>query len=355
MRRLRLFFLSVVAIAAACRAQQFDPQSKVDSVRMFTVRADKPYANPGEAVTLDALLADGRKDKTTHPLKLYWFPLVCLNPTDDLYYACFIPANDAGIEAGAQIIPTIDAGVGDAGLGGDGGGGRGNPLASLPPGVDIGPFLPQGTSFGFTMPKDAIVPRQGSDPYGLTVLFNIACTGHVTLAQRNPAGGPQQVPIQCTGDDGLPLPPSEYVIGISRVYSYASRTNTNPVIEKMTLDGVDVDPTQGLTVDVCTAQKSTDCKDIKIDVRVSDSSWEVDPSEVEPNGTLHEQIWVDYYSDLGDFDNDARLLFDAKKGRTDDSAVKYHAPKDPGDGTVWAVVHDNRGGAQWIVVPLHVR
>src|SRR5205823_1548934 len=146
------------------------------------------------------------KDKATHPLRHYWVPLVCLNPKDDLYYACFIPAQDGGVDAGTRLIPTIDAGAGDGGAGG------GNVLANLPPGVDIGPFLPQGTTFSFTMPLDAIQPRVGSDPYGLAVIFDIACTGHITLTQRDPAGGPQQVPLACTGDDGLPVPPSDYVI-----------------------------------------------------------------------------------------------------------------------------------------------
>jgi hypothetical protein len=348
--RLRFVALFLVAVAIACGAQDFDPQSHVNNVRIFATRADKPYAKPGESVTLEALLGDGRKDKT-HPLKHYWIPLICLNPTDDLYYACFAPPSpgDAGVTT--RLIPTVDAGIGEGG-----GGGGGNPLANLPQGADIGGFLPQGTTFGFTMPLDAIQPRTGSDPYGLVVVFDIACTGHITTVQRDPAAGPQQVPLACTGDDGLPVPPSDYVIGISRVYSYDTRTNTNPVIEKMTLDGVDVDPKAGLTVDKCTEHKSADCKDIKIDVHVSDASWEDNPSDIEHQGTpFHEQIWVDWYSDMGEFTEDARLLFDAQKGRNDDSAVKFHAPKDPGDGTVWAVVHDNRGGAAWMVVPLHVR
>jgi hypothetical protein len=346
--RLRFVALFGVSVAVACGAQDFDPVSRVDSVRIFATRADKPYVKPGENVTLEVLLTDARKEKTI-PLKHYWIPLVCLNPQDDLYYACFIPA-DAGSDAGTRLIPTIDAGVGDAG-----GGGGGNVLANLPEGVDIGPFLPQGTTFTFTMPQDAIRERTGIDPYGLAILFDIACAGHITLTPRNPNGGPQQVPIQCTGDDGLPVKPTDYVLGISRVYAYSSRINTNPVIEKMTLDGVDVDPTKGITVDKCTEHKSLDCKDIKVDVRVSDSSWEQNPSDVERNGPLREQIWVDFYSDKGDFVDSARLLFDTTKGRNDDSAAKFHAPKDPGDGTVWAVVHDNRGGAAWMVVPLHVR
>ncbi len=346
-----LLLLGVVVVVA-CNAGGFDPQSKVDSVRIFATRADEPYAKPGDKVTLEVLLGDGRKDKT-HALRHFWVPLVCLNPQDDLYYACFIPAeggNGAGaVDGGARRRPAPPPGAGT-------GAGNGSVLGNLPSGVDLSPFLPQGTTFSFTMPTDVIQPRQGNDPYGLAIVFDIACAGKITLLQRDPTGGPQQVPLQCTGDDGLALPPSQYVIGISRVYSYASRTNTNPVIDDFTKDTVHVDAVQGITVDHCTEAKSANCPDIKLDVHVTDASWEENPSETTHDGTpFHEQIWVDWYSDVGDFTEDARLLFDAQKGRNDDTPVKFHAPKFVADGTVWAVVHDNRGGASWTSVPIHVK
>ena len=96
--RSRFFLLGLVALAAvccaifACGAGDFDPQSKVDSVRIFGVRADKPYAKPGETVTLEVLSTDARRDKT-RPLKIYWIPAVCMNPREDLYYLCFLAAS----------------------------------------------------------------------------------------------------------------------------------------------------------------------------------------------------------------------------------------------------------------------
>jgi hypothetical protein len=345
-----------VAALVACGGGGFDPASKVDSVRLFTVRADKPYAKPGETVTLEALVADARKDKP-RPAVLYWIPILCLNPQDDLYYLCFAPPGDGGRQAGTtRLIPAgpyADGGAGGAGA--DGGLSGANPFASIPTGVDLAPFLPQGPTFSFQMPSDAVQPRKGSEPYGLVVVFNVLCAGRVEFATRDPAGGIQQVPVLCMDENGVKLPPSDYVIGISRVYSWASRVNTNPVIEKLTFEGADVDLAKGITVDRCTTAKESDCKENKLGVRVSDSSWEDNPSEVTRSGPLHEQIWVDWYSDLGAFADQARLLFDTQAGRISDSDVVFRAPKDPTDGTVWAVVHDNRGGAAWIVVPLHVR
>jgi hypothetical protein len=354
---------AVAGGGAACNTQGFDPQSKVDSVRLFAVRADKPYAKPGEDVTLEALMTDGRREKPS-ALKLYWIPFVCMNPRDDLYYLCFVPDQTGGnAGGGARLVPVgpladagagagVDAGV-DAGVGADAGARGGNPLGSLPPGVDLSPFLPQGTTFRFTMPTDAIQPREGIDPYGLAIVFNVACAGRIELAALDPSAGLQQVPILCTDEQGNKLSPKDYVIGISRVYSYATRTNANPVIEALKQGDQVVDPAAGVVVDHCTADKSADCPDIELDVRVSDASWEDNPNEA--GESLREQIWVDYYSDVVELGEDARLLFDANKGRIEGSAVKLKAPKEPADGTLWAVVHDNRGGAAWVVVPLHVK
>jgi len=367
MTRLRLLFAPFAVAAAAlvallvgalvaCTAQGFDAQHKVDSVRLFAVRADKPYARPGETVTLEVLLTDQRRDKP-RALKLYWIPIVCLNPRDDLYYLCFAPQPDGGSPGGPRFIPAgplADAGAGRDG-GADAGGLPTNPLGSIPTGVDLGPFLPQGNTFSFTMPADAIIPREGIDPYGLAIVFNIACAGKVVIVDRDPAGGPQQVPIQCQDEDGNQLPPSDYVIGISRVYSYATRVNTNPVVQRVVVDDKDVDPQAGITVERCTTPRRADCQDHKIDVKVAESSWEENPNDVAGSLQQREQIWATYYTNQGEFTDDARLLFDTRKGRVSESDNTYRAPADPAEGTIWAVVHDNRGGASWVVLPLHVK
>lgn len=345
----------VVGAMVGCNSMGFDPASKVDSVRMFVVKADKPYVKPGESVTLEALVTDGRRAKP-RAAKLYWIPILCLNPRDDLYYFCFAPPGDAGTQAGATRLVPIGALAGLADGGVEAGAG-GSPLTQIPTGVDLAPFLPQGPSFTFTMPVDAAQPREGSAvPYGLGIVFNILCAGRVEFATRDPQSGNQQIPIRCTDDDGNVLPPSDYVIGISRVYAYEDRVNVNPVIEKITFEGADVDVNAGITLDKCAVgTRERDCREYKVDVRVSDSSWELNPSDVEREGPLREQIWAGYYSDVGVFENEARLLFDTRKGRAPASPVGLRAGYQVVDGTMWVVVHDNRGGASWIVVPLHVR
>ncbi|MBX3205893.1 MAG: hypothetical protein KF764_12540 [Labilithrix sp.] len=358
MRVRSLVILSVLAAALAalfglaCGASAFDSQSKVTSVRMFGVRPDKPYAKPGETVTLEVLSADGRKDKP-RPLEIFWIPIVCVNPRDDLYYLCFLPSQSADggtIDGGTRLVAPFPP---DGGTAPPDGGAGGGGLSSIPVGIDLGPFLPKGPKFSFQMPDDIIQPRLGGPAYGLAIVFNIACAGQVRLAERV-GNAPQQVPIQCTDEEGVPLSPDDYVIGINRVYAYADRTNANPVVERVTLDGVDVDVDAGITVERCVAGRRADCKPVKIDVKVSDSSWEENPSSGAAVGQ-REQIWVTYYSDLGDFRDEARLLFDATEGRISESDVEFRPPYAPSEGTIWAVVHDNRAGAAFVVLPLHVK
>lgn len=365
MRKSRPILLGVVgsALAAglslfACGGEGFDPQSRVeDSVRLFAVRADKPYAKPGETVTLEALMTDARKDRTRE-LKLYWLPFVCMNPEGDVYYLCFVPqASSAG--APAKLIPVTPSstdGGADASPGATSGSSdssNGGGLGGLPSGTDSSPYLPQGPTFSFQMPLDAVEDCKGTPPYGLAMVFNIACAGQVRFTSYASGGSPQQLPIICSDEAGNALSPKDYVIGISRVYSYPDRVNTNPVIDGVTFEGNPVDLTKGITVDCCTTPKQSDCEARKIDVHVPDSSWEDNQAPGSEN--LREQIWADYYSDQGTLESDARLLFDTRTGRVSDSAVKFRPFEAPGQGHVWIVVHDNRGGATWSIVPIRVQ
>jgi hypothetical protein len=347
--RLLVALLSMAALApivggaASCGPGDFDPQSKVAGVRILASKADKPYAKPGDAVHLEVLSYDGRAD-TSRPMKMYWIPLVCENPTNDAYYGCFAP-------------PAADAGPRDAA--GDGGLSLGAGLGLLRPGVDLTPFLKTGPSLDITVPTDAVTSHvivQGLDaPYGIAIVFNVACAGHLELIDIDPATGQQQVPIACFDDDENQLDPSQYVIGFTRVYAYDTRTNANPVIDHVTYQGSPVDLAKGIDVDRCTTALRGDCPEVTFDITVTDASWEANPGDKDPDGNIrHEQVWAAYFSNVGQLEGDARLLYDPVRGKVDGSEVNYQAPNEAGDGIVWIVVHDNRGGASWVQVPLHV-
>ena len=154
-----LLAIALACSSVACGFSEFDPSSKIGSVRVLASRADKPYAAPGEAVTVELLAYDGRKTRP-EPMKIYWLPFLCKNPIQDLYYACFTQLAGGGM----MMAP--------------------NPaVAFLKPGVDLTPFLPSGAKYSVTMPMDIVTSHPvvpGVDtPYGLGIVFNIACAGHV--------------------------------------------------------------------------------------------------------------------------------------------------------------------------------
>ena len=327
----------------SCGAGDFDPQSLIKSVRVFAARADKPYAAPGETVNLEVLAFDGRPDRR-RPMKVTWLPFVCKNPPNDAYYACFLQAARAG-DGGAE-----------AGGGSDAGGGV---FGGLRAGVDLTPFLPSSATTTFTMPADAITshdpPKGTAEAYGLAILFNMACAGHLELVD-DPRAGPQTVPIGCFDENHTRLGPDDYVFGFTRVYAYGTRRNANPEIVEATFEGKPINPQTGIKIDHCTTAARADCPELKIDVSVPESSWEINPEDIDPDGVVrHEQIWAAYYSDMGLFESDARLLYDPRAGRIDGSETKYQAPNDTGDGNIWILVHDNRGGVNWLQIPIHVR
>ncbi|WP_394821876.1 hypothetical protein [Pendulispora albinea] len=331
-------------VLLSCSNVDFPPASELQSVRILASRADQPYARPGETVKIEVLTYDGRVDRA-RPVKLYWIPIVCINPRDDLYYDCFRQF------AGA----TVPGGGG--GGGGDAGGGGGGSVV-LAPGVDLTPYLPSGPTYSITLPNDIVTSHQkveGTEPYGLAIAFNIACAGHVELVARE-GRNPQAVPFGCFDDAHNRLDPDQYVIGFTRVYGYDTRRNANPTIEKIYQNGQEVDLAAGLVVDRCTTKLRRDCPDIKIDVLVPESNHEVQEGAGDQNGRVRrEQIWAAYFADIGQLDGETRLLYDATTGKVSGSENKYKASNEPVSGTMVIVAHDNRGGAAWRQLPIHTR
>ncbi len=299
---------------------QFAPESLVESVRLLAISADKPYAAPGDTVGMDALAYDGRATKPL-PMQVWWVPIVCPDPPGDSYFACY-----AGFDE------------------------------KLAPGVDLTSMLVAGTHFSFQMPEDIVTrhkrPASG-EPYGMVVVFAIACAGHVQFVRRSDDTLPPAPPLGCFDEHGTELGPDDSVFAYAQVFSFEGRTNTNPVIDRLTFAGKAVDPGQGITLDHC--PPSGKCPETALDTVVPSSSQELDPGDLSAAGKpLHEEIWVDYYVTAGTVPNDA-LLYDATAGKLASSSVQLSAPTAAGDQRLWAVARDNRGGVSWTEVPMHVR
>jgi hypothetical protein len=312
-----------VGLAAGC-SSDLPPASRVDTVRILATRADKPYAKPGEGVTLQVLAADGRADRS-RPMRVFWLPAVCTNPDGDDYFGCY---------------PAM--------------------AGKFAPRIDLSSVLVPGDQWTFTMPADAIAtaaPHPGApDPYGIAFAFVIACAGRVQYVPVDTSTqSPLTTPFGCFDDANRALGPDEFVFAFARVYAFADRRNANPVIDHLVFGGAAVDPAVGIAVGHCTSSDETHCPTTDLDTVVPDSSWEADPGSLDTTGgEAHEALWADYYVTAGRFDNDSVVLFDAHSGRVS-SGDGYAAPLSRGPQTLWAVVHDTRGGTSWISVPLNAK
>ena len=347
-------------MSSSCAPSGFADETVIATVRILVSSANPAYAQPGSDVGLQVLAFDGRTTQP-EPMQTYWIPFVCEDPTNDAYYACFQQlANDA--DAGA---PSGDGGAGSPGVG------------ALRPGVDLTPFLPTGPSYQFKMPSDVLtkhtpVPGEPA-PYGLGILFNIACAGHLELLQPDPTNNnPQQVPLGCFDRSENQLGADDWVLGYTRVYAFAPDsgiTNANPVISSIDVQSsplsVTLQPnttqiytTQPFTTSRCTASRRSDCPHVPIGPVVPSTSWEVTQQTDVDGNPEKEEIWADFYSTFGQFTGDASLLYDATKGSIGDASVtdnQFLPPNDAGNGFIWIVVHDNRGGASWVTIPVEVQ
>jgi hypothetical protein len=331
----------------SCAPGGFRDETLVQQVRILAAAGEPPYAKPGDAFTVNVLAYDGRPTKP-EPMQVYWVPFLCTDPADDAYYACF--------------QKFASAAFGDAGAGTDGGVEGGTGFGGLPPPGKTVP-LPAGTSFPFTMPADVVTAHKAVAgtrvPYGMAIAFNIACAGHIETLPLDPTSdNPVQIPLGCFDTNGNQLSPDDYVIGYVRVYAFDTVTNANPVIDHVDVQGHPVDLAQGLTVGHCDASRRADCPTVKIGPVVPPSSQEANPEDVDTSGNpLKEEIWADFYATFGSFTAAARLLYDPKTGSVGGPDVTdndFAPPDSPGDGFVFVVVHDNRGGASWAQIPVHV-
>jgi hypothetical protein len=356
--------------SSSCAPSGFPGASLVTSVRILASSADRPDVTPGSPVNVRVLAYDGRTTKPA-PMTTHWIPFVCKDPPDDAYYACFGQfagggPGDGGPSAAPVFVTPCDGGSGDSGA----------PQGGLQPGVDLGLSLPSGDCASFTMPDDAISAHSNNPPppvpYGLAILFNIACAGRLELVPLDPNNA-QAPPIGCFDAQHNLLGPSDYVFGFTRVYAYKNNPNTNPSIESVHAAGASYAETDAgqadggpipdqmlsINADGTTATISPDCSTgtcsgIDIGPVVPASSQEVDNSGAAPQ---KEQIWAEFFSTFGSFTDDVRLLYDVNgpvipSGR--DKENQFQAPIHAGDGMIWIVVHDNRGGASWVAVPVTV-
>ena len=110
------------------------------------------------------------------------------------------------------------------------------------------------------------------------------------------------------------------------------------------------------SVNSCPGDGDETCPGTAIQPIVSESSAEVDQISLDTRGRdYREQMWINYYVDRGSVKSEARLFSDAVEGPITDYGTLFRAPKKPGIVNIFAVVHDNRGGVEWVHTTIAVR
>ena len=202
--------LSCTALAG-CGAQ-FDPPTEVKSLRIMGVQKDKPYAVPGETVSLTMFWHDGSpkvdpNDPTARSVEIGWFG-PCINPPYDSYAAC----GAALAKQQANDDPSDDLVTGS------------------------------GERFALTIPDRSDLLHPSQDPkqpeYAVIYVFFAACAGKL---------GPSQDPSFPAGcyapdDTGFarPLGSDDFVAGYSGIYVFGPEhgyRNQNPVIQGWVTQG----------------------------------------------------------------------------------------------------------------------
>lgn len=322
MKRLPLALSLTLALTAACGAG-FAPKHQVTGVRILAARAEAPFARPGESVKVQLLAHDARK-APAEPMKIYWFPAPCVAPPGDLYWACY-----AGVH-------------------------------SLFPDGDLTPYLATGSETTVTIPPNALdgaTPRAGTSERSVSAfVFVAACGGHLERVPLRSGQGPNQLPVGCFDASGRRLAEDDFVFGFTRIFVFDTRRNEIPRLDGVTLEGKPVDPAVGISTATCPKDGAGQCKNVKLDVTFDDAMSETDPDNVDADGRVgRETLYVDWFTTAGKLAADRKILFDAYLGRPPKTEIDLEPPRDPVRGTIWAVLHDNRGGTTWLEMPLEFK
>jgi hypothetical protein len=293
MKPLLLGALGALALvfAPAC-AGDFDPGSRVTDLRLLGVRADAPYAAPGQNVHLEALVVDPQNRE------LDWAWGLCINPPSTTAPGCA-----AALDASTVIIEK----------------GR--------------------SAFDFTLPDNVItsLPR-GTEAHASVGVVVAACPGE--LSQQ--AGA---LPFRCVdAASGRALGTEAFGLGVKRIFARGADTNQNPVIGRVLWDGAEWAESDVKEVAPCDesgndygACSANEQHVIHVDVPESSTESGVDSF----GASFSEQVVVQYYGTEGIFEHDVRLASDSATGWT---ARRASAGREV---RLWFVVRDDRGGIAW--------
>jgi hypothetical protein len=290
------------ALALVACGPDFDPASRVVDLRVLAVRADRPFAHPGETVHLDALAIEPRGRALT------WGWATCQNPEDVSVAGCL-----------AAVTPTSPKAIGE-GM----------------------------STFAFDVAPDVIGSLSPElRRYALVGVVAVACPGTLAIEVTEATGG---LPFRCTGEGGRVLGHSEIEVGLKRIVVRDSDRNANPAIARVLWNGEEWAESDVKEAPVCNTggNKYSDCSDgPKIQIELADGS--VESGSDEFGAPFAEQVVVQFYATAGIFEQGTRT---AAKPET------HWVARSGDEGqtvTHWFVARDDRGGVTWTTRQAKVR
>jgi hypothetical protein len=303
--------VAFASLGAGC-GNDLDPASRVNTLRVLAVRADLPYARPGETVSLDTLSHDPEGRTLT------WGWAACENPEDSSTLGCVEALRRRAAHGDDVRLTTGDS-------------------------LD---------RFTITVPGDALTrspePLPGRAVEGIVA---VACPGTLEDQLESDTTPAHPLPFVCRDDRGRRLSTFDFVVGMKRVFVRAADRNANPEIARVTFDGKDWPDTRIPEVSACDKQTNTtdDCDPtLRHRIEVNATPENAESGTDETGESFEEQLVVQYYADDGTFADDVRV---AASPKTEWVATPSARGKEV---HFWLVLRDDRGGVSWAERRVHV-
>lgn len=302
--------LVALGLVAACT--EFEPVSRIVDFRLIAVKADQPFAAPGETVKITTLFSE----PFARPITWAW--TTCPLPRDTTVNACL-----------ARIAELTQ-------------------LGQAPP-VTTGPDLP---AFDVTVPANILegVPADARSSAIIGVL-TVACPG--TLATKElSALRTGELPFICTeAGTGAVLPFERFVVSVKRIYLNVRDRNQNPPITNVTWDGMPWNEGEVREANVCDFDSNMfgDCTGEKHSLAATTPPESREQGTGESGTPFREDLVYQYYASEGVFEFEAKTF--------DSPATQWAARRQSRGRLVdmWFVARDNRGGVSWTTRQVRVR
>ncbi len=337
--------ISVVYLCVGCDSVSWPSPQRVDSLRVFGVRAEPASLSPGKSSELSIICADGGRGAKEDPVcdvQIAWFA-DCNNPKQNDPLNCFDRYTSRSRELSSPLADT--------------------PKNTQFKGFHFGP------TFQFTAPDDVLTQKVRVEDqeikYGVSYIFFAVCAGKLYPDYD----AVDRLPVACRSrDSDERLDQSRFVVGFTTVYSYDLVVNRNPEIVEVSFDRVTIpfscsvsgDCPNGFECSVenqcvpvvkpCSKDGAGDCTKHCLRLTLDPMSFKLFTIDGTKIDAQYKSVWYDYFSNIRDLaeynDWEKRALNDRDGGvHEKTSCINWYAPPVPTEHAhIWVIIRDDRGG-----------